>query len=77
MPIYEFRCRGCGDEFELLLRRDETAIKCPECSSADVVRKFSAFAVKSGASRNDLSMSSSGGGSSCAGCSGGHCSTCH
>ena len=77
MPIYEFRCGHCGDEFELLLKRDETSVKCPECLSADVVRKFSSFAVKSGSSSSDRSMGASAGQGSCSGCSGGHCATCH
>ncbi len=76
MPIYEYRCRECGDEFELLVRRDETGVKCPECDSSDIVRKFSAFAVKSSSSSADRSAGAYAGGS-CSGCSGGHCSTCH
>ncbi len=35
MPIYEYSCRGCGHEFELLLRRG-TAPACPSCEGVDL-----------------------------------------
>ena len=47
MPLYEFRCRCCGERFERLVRaaaaQDE--ILCPKCRAADVERLFSAFAT--------------------------------
>ena len=35
MPIYEYRCRKCGEDFEVLFRnRDEKmSVACPKCES--------------------------------------------
>ena len=44
MPIYEYKCLGCGEEFELIVRSD-TTIACESCGTAKVERKLSAFAV--------------------------------
>ncbi len=68
MPIYEFACNKCANEFELLVfgKKD---IKCPECETGDVRRKMSLFGV-SGAEK----QVSSGG--NCGGCSKSSCSTC-
>ena len=46
MPIYEYTCRGCGHEFELLVRKS-TTLACPSCASADLERELSVPAVKS------------------------------
>lgn len=43
MPIFEYRCRTCGDDFELLARSD-TRVACPECGSSRVDKKLSVFA---------------------------------
>jgi len=40
MPIYEYACRGCGNEFELLVR-GEMIPACPECESEDLERRIS------------------------------------
>ena len=50
MPIYEYRCRSCGREFEALVRSGEQA-SCPGCRSADLERLISMFAVESDGSR--------------------------
>ncbi len=45
MPLYEFRCRCCGERFERLVRGGGgDAILCPRCHAAEVERLFSAFA---------------------------------
>jgi len=46
MPIYEYRCRECGGEFETILFRqeDERDISCPECGRKHPERLMSAFA---------------------------------
>ncbi len=43
MPIYEFRCMGCGELFELLLRPGETmgGIDCPHCGQQNAERVLS------------------------------------
>ncbi|MBM3187513.1 MAG: zinc ribbon domain-containing protein [Chloroflexi bacterium] len=50
MPIYEFRCLGCGYRFSQLSRRvqgsDEgKAPACPQCGALDTRRVLSTFAI--------------------------------
>lgn len=40
MPIYDYRCGGCGAQFEQLVRGDQK-ISCPHCSGADLERLLS------------------------------------
>jgi putative FmdB family regulatory protein len=70
MPIYEYRCSECGEEFELLVF-GEKKITCIKCGSQDVVKKFSVF----GMSGVDKPFAGSSGCSSC-GSSGSACSSC-
>ena len=51
MPLYEYRCLGCGREFELLILRASQPIACPGCSGESVERLISSFAVNSEAGR--------------------------
>ncbi len=48
MPLYEFQCIDCQDEFEELVRSSGAVaeVKCPECGSQHVRRKVSLFASK-------------------------------
>jgi putative FmdB family regulatory protein len=43
MPIYEFRCLGCGNTFEKLFKKpdEEVAICCPRCKSDSFERVIS------------------------------------
>lgn len=42
MPIYEFRCKDCGCEFEEICRTFEWGdVKCPSCRSPNVEKLFS------------------------------------
>ena len=72
IPIYEFSCEACGNEFEQLVFKTGEEVPCPECESSDVRRKMSAFAIKSG------SKFVAANGSSCGSCSPGPggCSSC-
>ena len=47
MPIYEYVCRACGHEFELLVRPPITTPACPSCNTPDLERRLSGFAVTS------------------------------
>jgi putative FmdB family regulatory protein len=52
MPLYEYSCRKCATVFEaLLLPGRDTTPSCPSCSSADVERLISLFAVDSESTR--------------------------
>jgi putative FmdB family regulatory protein len=46
MPLYEYRCEGCGRRFEVLQRVGATAdgLECPACGDARLERAFSTFA---------------------------------
>ena len=84
MPIFEYKCNDCGNEFEeLVFDRDECP-PCPKCQSAKTAKLMSAVRSKvgggapapetgSGETDSGSSFSSS---SPCAGCSGGDCSNC-
>jgi len=74
MPIFEYRCAGCGGSFELLVRSRDQAVSCPTCGSDRASKLFSAFATLSGSAATGAVTSSR---SSCGSCSGKHCSTCH
>src|SRR4029434_9274060 len=44
MPIYEYECRGCGHEFEQLIRTGDTP-ECPTCHGHDLQRLLSHTSV--------------------------------
>jgi len=56
MPIYEYRCKSCGEEFEQFrsIQDGDSGVKCPKCGSADPERVISQIFGQCG-----------GGGSSC------------
>lgn len=47
MPLYDFRCRACGHEFESLVRNNVLPSECPTCHAADLERLLSTFAATS------------------------------
>ncbi|MBE0425189.1 MAG: zinc ribbon domain-containing protein [Nitrospirae bacterium] len=44
MPIFEYKCCSCGEDFEKLVSGNPD-INCPKCSSKDVKKKFSVFSA--------------------------------
>lgn len=46
MPIYEYQCRQCAEQFELLVLKG-TEPACPACRSRDLEQLLSGFAVSS------------------------------
>ncbi|MGE5570221.1 MAG: FmdB family zinc ribbon protein [Rhodospirillales bacterium] len=50
MPLYEYRCAGCGAKFELLRRMQDADAEtvCPECGSPGAGRQLSVFASHMG-----------------------------
>lgn len=49
MPIYEYRCTECGEEFEKFVRSmtAKEEIVCPACGSSKVEKKISLFGSRS------------------------------
>jgi putative FmdB family regulatory protein len=47
MPLYEYRCRDCGNRFEVLQRLGEGAdgLSCTGCGAAALDKQFSTFAT--------------------------------
>jgi putative FmdB family regulatory protein len=72
MPIYEYECQACGQEFEKLVLNNSQLITCPNCQSEQVTKQFSVFSGRSGGK----SIDTSSGGAACGSCSSKSCSTC-
>jgi putative FmdB family regulatory protein len=70
VPLYEYRCAGCGQEFERYVATAAAAVSCPACTGANVKRKLSLFAFKADGAPMSTAMPSGGS------CCGGGCS-CH
>ncbi|MCH2123431.1 MAG: zinc ribbon domain-containing protein [Pirellulaceae bacterium] len=51
MPIYEYVCRQCNDEVELLIRGSEVPI-CPACGGRELEKLLSVPATHSAGSTN-------------------------
>ena len=77
MPIYEYRCLKCKDDFEALVFGSNDKVTCPQCNGDSLERLMSSFGFKSGGSGESASSAPSSGSSGCASCSSGTCSTCH
>jgi len=58
MPIYEFRCKSCGNIFEYLCfsSSESMEVRCPHCGGEQTERLLSTF---SSYSSNGLQSSSS------------------
>ncbi|NLV91376.1 MAG: zinc ribbon domain-containing protein [Firmicutes bacterium] len=69
MPLFEFKCKACGDKFEELVT-SKTEVKCPNCHSGEVGKVVSTFGFRSSGG-----AAASGGG--CSSCAGGSCASCH
>lgn len=45
MPIYEYKCRSCGHQFEKIVRLNETP-NCESCQSSELEKLFSAPGIR-------------------------------
>lgn len=39
MPLFDYSCSECGDEFEVLILKDDDRVWCPACKSDAVAKK--------------------------------------
>ena len=53
MPIYEYTCKDCGSDFELLIRGAEKPV-CPSCGKTRLTKSFSVPAAHSGHETSEL-----------------------
>ncbi len=74
MPIYEYSCESCGEQFEKLVFGAEQP-DCPTCESDNVYKLMSAcgFVSKGGGGET---VSTSAGASGCGGCAATSCAGC-
>jgi putative FmdB family regulatory protein len=72
MPIYEYICEDCKEQFEKIVINKQQEIACPKCSSKKAAIQLSVFATAGNGSSSPSSGGFSGGG----GCCGGGCG-CH
>lgn len=45
MPIFEYRCRECGAEFEKIVHSSDQEVRCRDCSGRQLDKLLSPFAV--------------------------------
>jgi len=74
MPIYEYTCKDCQNDFEALrsMSQADEPIDCQNCGSRQVSRKVTACYAQSSGSGTLAGMSSGG----CDSCAGGNCGSC-
>ncbi|MEC9093592.1 MAG: zinc ribbon domain-containing protein [Planctomycetota bacterium] len=56
MPIFEYVCTDCSNEFELLVRGEEST-SCPNCDSSKLEKQFSVTSAPQ-SSNNSLPIAS-------------------
>jgi len=54
MPIYELKCRSCGEVFEMYraILGDTRGIKCPNCGGGSIERTISPFSSNNSGSQS-------------------------
>ncbi len=69
MPFYEYRCEGCGHDFDRLVRSMTAKVKvtCPSCGGNKAVQRLSVFSART------APASSPARGAQCGTCTDGSC----
>lgn len=74
MPLYEYDCKKCKKQVELLVSRPDAKVSCPECGSKELVKLLSlvsAPVVQGGSDR--CALPEMGGGCGKPACGSGGC----
>jgi putative FmdB family regulatory protein len=74
VPIYEYVCDDCQEQFEKIVLNKQQEISCPSCASKKNTLKLSVFSSSTNGAAPKSATSFSGG--SGGGCCGGGCG-CH
>lgn len=62
MPLFEFRCLNCSNQFETLVRQQREAL-CPACESQNLEKLISVFSMSTSSTQS--SQPSAGGCGQC------------
>jgi putative FmdB family regulatory protein len=73
MPIYEYICRDCKNEFEVIrsMSQADVPIACAACGGENIKRKLSLFFAESGGKAVAGTSAPA-----CGSCAGGDCAGC-
>ena len=74
MPIYEFHCEDCDQDFEYLVLGADKPEGCPHCESTQFRRQLSACGFVSKGAGGQTTTASAG--TACGSCSASSCSGC-
>jgi len=58
MPLFEYRCQECGEQFETVVFDRNRAVTCKKCHSPRVQKLISVFAVAGGSRRETTALES-------------------
>jgi putative FmdB family regulatory protein len=60
MPVYEYRCKECGEKFDLFVRSatQQNVPSCPKCKSTQVQKAISLFGVGGASGDSTLNTAS-------------------
>lgn len=63
MPIFEFHCKECRNDFKTLRRLERLSeVSCPSCGTEKVIRMLSVTAQSNSGSDSEVCAMPSGGG---------------
>jgi putative FmdB family regulatory protein len=60
MPIFEYICKDCGNNFERIVPRHDSTTDCPQCNGKRLEKQLSVFAVTGGEGDSDDSFDAPG-----------------
>jgi putative FmdB family regulatory protein len=62
MPIYDYRCKKCGDRFTVMVSiNDRDKVACSKCGSPEVEQLISACSIKVGGCGGGTKLKAGGG----------------